>query len=77
MKIPRYALGRRLLLLASLICGLVFVAMNPQPAYARPCCSECDARLQACIDGCNGDSQCEIECERSVNGCYAVCDDSC
>jgi hypothetical protein len=77
MKMLRNALGGRLLLLASLVGGLAFVAMNPQPAHATPCCSDCDAELQACIDSCNGDSQCEIYCERAEQGCYRVCDPGC
>ncbi len=64
----------RMVILAVLVVGLSFVAMvkNAAPVHAAPCCSECDANEQYCLNLCdwgnpNGDPNCPYQ---HLSDCY-------
>lgn len=67
-----------LLVLLGLLAGIL-VTPATQNAYAMPCCSYCDYREQACINGilypeCGGEPGC---CLDKVMGCWRWCDFDC
>lgn len=73
---------RRLLVLAVLVGCLAVVAstnLSSQTAYARGCCSECEAGLDNCLSQCS-DSACQSACFADYNRCYrnvGGCDPTC
>jgi hypothetical protein len=76
---------RKVVILACLIVGLVFVASSSsQAVQARPCCSSCPGggdpieAENACAAECGGYSgTCYDDCIRRANNCYRVCSFSC
>ena len=71
----------RLFLVLVLLGALTGVLATPasQNAYAAPCCSTCDYRFSACIQGllypeCGGDIWC---CDQKTDSCYRFCSFSC
>ena len=69
--------GRRFLILTALMSALAVMTLRTESALARPCCSECDAGVQGCIESCDGDPDCEAGCQSQWLGCYRWCDDAC
>ena len=69
-------LGLMLFLLAA---ALGLTALPTQNAVAAPCCSSCDGRFNACLQGiyapqCGGDFSC---CDQATDSCYRYCSFSC
>lgn len=70
----------RILSLVVLLAALVGILAAPVPnAYAAPCCSSCDSRELACLQGtlypeCGGDGAC---CWNKVASCWRWCSFSC
>jgi hypothetical protein len=71
----------RLFFLLVLLAVVAFVMATPaqQTAYAAPCCSWCDLRLEACYAGtqipsCQGDPAC---CEAALASCFHTCNGAC
>jgi hypothetical protein len=63
----------RMVILTVLVVGLSFVVMvkNAAPVHAAPCCSECDANEQYCLNYCNwgtGDPNCYPY--QNLSACY-------
>lgn len=72
---------RMRLCFASLVlaASLGFTGLTEQGAVAAPCCSSCDARFNACLQGilypeCGGDYSC---CDAKTDSCYRFCSFSC
>ena len=64
-----------------LLVALAGILATPatQNAYAAPCCSSCESREFACLNGtlyteCGGDAEC---CFNKVASCYRFCSFSC
>ncbi len=70
----------RLFSLLVLLAVLAGIAAAPvPPAYAAPCCSSCDSRELACLNGtlypeCGGDPAC---CFNKVATCWRWCNFGC
>lgn len=75
----------RVLILAFLIIGIVFVAKVEQPVCATGCCWDCEPYYQNCLSGaqetCDGDPVCENNyiqvCRNGRRSCYTNCSYSC
>ena len=70
---------RLCLMLFLLAAALGLTALPTQNAVAAPCCSSCDARFNACLQGfyapqCGGDPWC---CDQATDSCYRFCSFSC
>ena len=67
-----------LLVLLGVLAGIL-VTPASQTAYAAPCCTDCDARFNACLSGilytyCGGVYWC---CAQATDACYRYCSFSC
>jgi|SwirhisoilCB2_FD_contig_31_32388966_length_959_multi_3_in_0_out_0_2 hypothetical protein len=70
--------GRKLLLLASLVGGIAFIASTPRVVHAAaPCCSECEPAYDDCVANCGGDPDCEEQCQDFELSCLRFCDLHC
>lgn len=67
-------LGRKFVLLTLMVVGTSFAVLtDTNAAPAMPCCSDCDAIYQDCIDG----GGTPAECFQLANRCYRRCSPSC
>jgi hypothetical protein len=51
--------------------------VGSEEASAAACCSSCEPAYEECVDGCYGDSSCELWCSRAGLSCRRTCDSSC
>jgi hypothetical protein len=57
--------------------GIASATVGSQETTARPCCSDCEAGYDYCVESCGYTSECFASCDAQYNSCFRWCSFDC